>query len=144
MQNRGCGFVLEEGHPNVVNGGKRPFHTIIPGFVTQESQALMSFGVMGGNMQPQGHVQLLLRMFDYGQNPQTACDAPRWFVDEDFCIALEPGFSPTISKELKNRGHEILEDAPEFLFGGAQVIYCLQDGYCAASDPRKDGQAVGY
>jgi len=144
MQNRGCGFVLEEGHPNAVDGGKRPFHTIIPGFVSQESQALMSFGVMGGPMQPQGHVQLLIRMADYGQNPQTACDAPRWFVDENFCIALEPGFPPSISEELINRGHRILEDSPEFLFGGAQVIYCLEDGYCAASDPRKDGQAVGY
>ena len=76
LQNRGCGFVIEPGHPNCVEGGKRPFHTIIPGFVTRDNQALMSFGVMGGNMQPQGHVQMMVRIFDYIQNPQTACDAP--------------------------------------------------------------------
>jgi gamma-glutamyltranspeptidase/glutathione hydrolase len=144
LQNRGCGFVLEPGHPNCVEGGKRPFHTIIPGFVTRDNQALMSFGVMGGNMQPQGHVQMMVRIFDYIQNPQTASDAPRWFVDENFRIALEPGFPPQVVDELKRRGHAIVENPPTYLFGGAQLIYCLENGYCAASDHRKDGQALGF
>ena len=144
FQNRGWGFVLDEGHPNCVDGGKRPFHTIIPAFVTHDDQPLMSFGVMGGHMQPQGHVQMMVRIFDYGQNPQAACDAPRWFVDTDFSIALEPGFSPEVVEELKNRGHKLIDNAPRFLFGGGQLIYRLENGYCAASDLRKDGQAVGW
>ena len=144
MQNRGLGFVVKQGHPNCVDGGKRPFHTIIPGFVTRDNQPLVSFGVMGGSMQPQGHVQMMVRIIGYGQNPQTACDAPRWFVDENFNIALENGFSPRVVNELKQRGHTIIKDPPTHMFGGAQVIHRLENGYCAASDPRKDGQAVGY
>ena len=144
MQNRGRGFVLEPGHPNCVDGHKRPFHTIIPGFVTKDGQALMSFGVMGGSMQAQGHVQMMVRIFDYHQNPQSACDAPRWRLDEKFQVALESGFPPDTIAELKARGQNIIEDSPSHVFGGAQLIYRLEDGYCAASDHRKDGQAVGY
>jgi len=144
MQNRGYGFVLEQGHPNCVDGHKRPFQTIIPGFVTRDGQALMSFGVMGGSMQAQGHVQMMLRIFDYNQNPQAACDAPRWHVAENFQVALEPGTSPDVIRDLKARGQNIVDDPPFHLFGGAQLIYKLEDGYCAASDHRKDGQAVGY
>jgi len=144
MQNRGLGFVLKLGHPNCVAGGKRPYHTIIPGFVTRDNQPLISFGVMGGSMQPQGHVQMMVRVFGYGQNPQTACDAPRWHVDENFNIALEAGFSPRVVSELEQRGHTIIKDSPTHMFGGAQVIHRLENGYCAASDPRKDGQAAGY
>ena len=147
LQNRGCGFVVEQGHPNCVDGGKRPYHTIIPGFVTQNDRPLMSFGVMGGHMQPQGHVQMMVRVFDYGQNPQAACDAPRWIVNTDSSIGLEPGFSPQLIKELKARGHNIIsnEYASNYgVFGGAQLIFCLEHGYCAASDPRKDGQALGF
>ena len=147
LQNRGCGFVVEQGHPNCVDGGKRPYHTIIPGFVTQNDRPLMSFGVMGGHMQPQGHVQMMVRIFDYGQNPQAACDAPRWIVNTDSSIGLEPGFSPQLIKELKTRGHNIISNkyASNYgVFGGAQLIFCLEHGYCAASDPRKDGQALGF
>ncbi len=144
MQNRGLGFVLTPGHPNCVAGGKRPYHTIIPGFVTHKNRPLLSFGVMGGSMQPQGHAQMMVRIFGYGQNPQAACDAPRWHADENFNIALEAGFSPRAAGELEQRGHRIIKDPPTHMFGGAQVIHCLQIGYCAASDPRKDGQAVGY
>ena len=147
MQNRACGFVIEEGHPNCVDGAKRPYHTIIPGFVTQNGRPLMSFGVMGGHMQPQGHVQMMVRIFDYGQNPQAACDGPRWIVNQDFSIGLEAGFSDRVTGELKKRGHNIEPEAPAFLsggLGGAQLVYCLEDGYCAASDPRKDGQALGF
>ncbi|SVE58201.1 uncharacterized protein METZ01_LOCUS511055, partial [marine metagenome] len=78
LQNRSSGFTLEENHPNQVGGGKRPFHTIISAFVTRDGMPLISHGVMGGHMQPQGHAQMMVRLFDYGQNPQTVLDAPRW------------------------------------------------------------------
>jgi gamma-glutamyltranspeptidase/glutathione hydrolase len=87
---------------------------------------------------------MMVRMFDYNQNPQSACDAPRWRVDEDLSVAVEPGFSEPVISDLKKRGHAIIEDATIFHYGGSQAIYCLPYGYCAASDPRKDGQAVGY
>jgi len=99
---------------------------------------------MGGHMQAQGHVQMMVRIFDYGQNPQAACDAPRWYVEEDFQVGLEPGFPNTLREELQRRGHRVMDQAPGHLFGGAQLIFCLENGYCAASDARKDGQAVGY
>ncbi|MHC4778793.1 MAG: gamma-glutamyltransferase family protein, partial [Planctomycetota bacterium] len=92
LQNRGFGFTLSKSHPNRVQGGKRPFHTIIPAFVTRGGSPVMSFGVMGGHMQAQGHVQMMVRIFGHGQNPQAASDAPRWQVLEDFRIAFEEGF----------------------------------------------------
>jgi gamma-glutamyltranspeptidase/glutathione hydrolase len=144
LQNRGRGFVLAEGHPNQVGGGKRPFQTIIPGFVTRNGRPLMSFGVMGAHMQPQGHVQMMVRIFDHGQNPQAACDAPRWHVAPDGRVELEPGFSPAVAEGLREKGHPVGTNAPTSLFGGGQLIYRLADGYAAASDKRKDGQAVGF
>lgn len=148
LQNRGEGFTLKPGHPNQVAGGKLPFHTIIPGFVTQNGAPLMSFGVMGGPMQPQGHVQMLVRIFDYGQNTQAAIDGPRWFVDDNFDLYLEPGFDSETVAQLRTRGHTVHEAQSPALFGGAQLIYRLVDNtliwYCAGSDWRKDGQAVGY
>lgn len=144
LQNRGSGFVLESGHPNQVGGGKRPYHTIIPGFVTRAGKPLLSFGVMGGHMQPQGHVQMLVRLCDYEQNPQAAVDAPRWHVTEDFQLLLEEGISQRVREELADRGHRIADAPNRGVFGGGQLIYRLEDGYCAASDPRKDGMAVGY
>ncbi|MBU2055639.1 MAG: gamma-glutamyltransferase family protein [Proteobacteria bacterium] len=144
MQNRGAGFTLQPGHPNCVGGGKRPFHTIIPGFVMKDGAPLMSFGVMGAHMQAQGHLQMMTRIFAYGQNPQAAADAPRWYVAEDSVLSLEAGFGPDVREELKRRGHRLTDEAATSLFGGAQLVYCLPDGYCAASDPRKDGQAVGF
>jgi gamma-glutamyltranspeptidase/glutathione hydrolase len=143
LQNRGAGFTLEAGHPNCVDGAKRPFHTIIPGFVIKNGAPLMSFGVMGAHMQAQGHLQMMIRIVLGSQNPQAAADAPRWFLTEESHLALEPGFSHPIRAELQRRGH-LLTSAPTPVFGGAQIIYRLPDGYCAASDPRKDGQAVGY
>jgi gamma-glutamyltranspeptidase/glutathione hydrolase len=107
LQNRGLGFVLAQGHPNCVGSGKRPFHTIIPGFVTQDGQPLMSFGVMGAHMQSQGHVQMMVRIFDHGQNPQAACDAPRWYVAPDASVDLEPGFPPAVAEGLRKRGHMV-------------------------------------
>ncbi|MCL5809047.1 MAG: gamma-glutamyltransferase family protein [Deltaproteobacteria bacterium] len=144
FQNRGLAFTLEEGHPNGVAGGKRPYHTIIPGFVMKEGDPLMSFGVMGAHMQAQGHVQMMVRVIAGGQNPQAAADAPRWYLTEDSLLALEKGFSPSLREELRNRGHLLAPDTPSSVFGGAQLIYRLPGGYCGASDPRKDGQAVGF
>jgi len=150
LQNRGAGFTLKPRHPNAVAGGKRPFHTIIPAFVMKDGKPWMSFGVMGGHMQPQGHVQMMVRIFDYGQNPQTASDAPRWYVEESLTeLSLEPGFAPEEMAELRRRGHNVTANLPPNRFGGAQLIYRLesddrQTGYCAGTDWRKDGQAGGY
>ena len=135
MQNRGAGFVLEAGHPNAVAPGKRPFHTIIPGFVTREGLPALSFGVMGGHMQHQGHVQMVTRIFDHGENPQAASDAPRWHVTPDFEVALEQGYDIEVARDLADRGHRVSMVPGEGLFGGAQLIYRLEDGYCAASGP---------
>ncbi len=145
LQNRGACFRLEAGHPNRVAGGKRPYHTIIPGFLTREGRPALSFGVMGGHMQPQGHVQMVVRLVDYGQNPQTASDAPRWYIEENLTdLSLEPGFAPDVVAELRRRGHHVTPNLPPGRFGGAQLIYRLDDGYCAGTDWRKDGQAVGF
>jgi gamma-glutamyltranspeptidase/glutathione hydrolase len=143
LQNRGYGFVLTPGHPNEVGPRKRPFHTIIPGFVTQAGQPVMSFGVMGGAFQAQGHVQMIVRIFEYGQNPQAAIDAPRWQVLDGRRVLVESGISEAVLDNLKSRGHEIEIGLPTE-FGGAQVIYRLDRGYLAASEGRKDGQAVGF
>lgn len=144
LQNRARGFTLEKDHPNEVGGGKRPYHTIIPGFVTRNGQPVLSFGVMGGYMQPQGHMQMVVRLFDYGQNPQAACDAPRWHIAEDGRISLENGNPAHIGKELTRRGHSIVDEDPYWGYGGAQLILRNGVAYCAASDPRKDGQAVAF
>jgi gamma-glutamyltranspeptidase / glutathione hydrolase len=114
----------------------------MPGFLLRNGQAAMSFGVMGGHMQPQGHVQLVLRTVLHRQNPQTICDAPRWYLGEQSEVALEPEFGSELERNLRARGHRIVEAPARLLFGGAQAIYRLTDGYCAGSDPRKDGQAV--
>jgi gamma-glutamyltranspeptidase / glutathione hydrolase len=147
MQNRGHGFVLEAGHPNQVAAGKRPFQTIIPGFLTDlANKPLMSFGVMGGHMQAQGHVQMVTRMCDYDQNPQSASDAPRWIVNPDGSVGLEDALKASIGAALEGMGHKIAPaEAVNFAFGGAQLIWRLgDDGYVAGSDHRKDGGAVGY
>jgi gamma-glutamyltranspeptidase / glutathione hydrolase len=143
LQNRGLGFSLEPDHPNVVAGGVRPYHTIMPGFMLRGSRATMSFGVMGGHMQPQGHVQLAVRSVLFRQNPQAACDGPRFYLDHDSSVALEPELPKAVRVSLAARGHRLVSDPPRLLFGGAQAIYALGDHYCAGSDPRKDGQAVG-
>lgn len=143
LHNRGLGFSLDPDHPNVVAPGARPYHTIMPGFVLRDGRALMSFGVMGAHMQPQGHVQLAVRTLVHRQNPQAACDAPRWYLNEQSEVGLEPDFPASVRASLVARGHRVLDSAPQVSFGGAQAIYRLDEGYCAGSDPRKDGQAVG-
>ncbi|MYK28557.1 MAG: gamma-glutamyltransferase family protein [Gammaproteobacteria bacterium] len=144
MQNRGAGFVLDPGHPNCVAPGKRPYHTIIPGFVTGGGEPLASFGVMGGHMQHQGHVQMVRRLFDHGQNPQAASDAPRWHVYPDFSVGLEAGFDPSVAEELGARGHQVRFEPREFIFGGAQLIIKTEHGYVGGSDHRKEGLAAGF
>lgn len=144
MQNRGACFVLTPGHPNRVAGGKKPYHTIIPGFVTRDGKPLMAFGVMGGHMQPQGHLQMVVRCFVYDQNPQAASDAPRWQCTPEGALMLERGFDPGVAAELARRGHTLMTDANEINFGGAQLILKTEGGYVAGSDHRKDGQAVGF
>jgi gamma-glutamyltranspeptidase/glutathione hydrolase len=145
LQNRGYGFTLERGHANEVGPRKRPFHTIIPGFLTRDGQPVMSFGVMGGNMQPQGHIQMVIRLVDYRQNPQSCADAPRWIVNNDFSISLESRVASSVQEELTRRGHRIVKNqSTDWGFGGAQLIHRMDDGYCGGTDPRKDGQAVGF
>jgi len=143
LNNRGHGFRVQEGHANCVAGGKKPYHTIIPGFVMHDGQPLMAFGVMGAHMQAQGHVQMVTRMFDYGQNPQAASDAPRWHVMDGNGLALEKGFSTSVIDGLEGRGHQIITGEND-IFGGAQLILKSGNHYIAGSDHRKDGQAVGY
>lgn len=147
MQNRGAGFTLEVGHPNCVAPGKRPFHTIIPGFLMKDGAPLMSFGVMGGPMQAQGHLQMTLRTQLWGQDVQTAADAPRWRVVEGLEVACEMAIEAQTVTRLRELGHEITLESPDnaFGFGGAQLVQRLPDGgYGAGSDPRKDGQAAGF
>ncbi|MHC4419387.1 MAG: gamma-glutamyltransferase family protein [Planctomycetota bacterium] len=145
LQNRGACFTLEKGHPNEAAPGKRPYHTIIPGFVTRGEKPVMSFGVMGGLMQPQGHAQVLIRIADYGQNPQAALDAPRWRVEGGLEVVIEPGFEPRVYDELRGMGHVVkIADARTVAHGRGQVAFKLDGGYLAASDLRSDGQAVGF
>jgi gamma-glutamyltranspeptidase/glutathione hydrolase len=144
MQNRGVGFSLDPAHPNCVGPGKRPFHTIIPGFVTEEGAPRLAFGVMGGHMQHQGHFQMVQRIFDHGENPQAASDAPRWHVHPDFSISLETGFPEGVASGLAELGHRVRYESAEHLFGGAQLVLKTGDGYVAGSDHRKEGQAAGF
>ena len=148
LQNRGHGFTLESGSDNLVGPGKRPFHTIIPAFLTKDGQALMSYGVMGGDIQPQGHLQTLVRMLDYRQHPQAACDAPRWRCGGGV-VNAERGFDPATAQGLRDLGHRVEPFADSYLdYGAGQFIWRLGDpavdGYVAASDSRRDGLAAGY
>jgi gamma-glutamyltranspeptidase/glutathione hydrolase len=149
LQNRGVGFSMDASSPNVVAPGKRPFHTIIPGFLSRDGHPVMSFGVMGGDMQPQGHLQTLVRMLDFDQQPQAACCAPRWKVNRDFTLDVEASMDPEVVKGLAALGHQLKSvDDPYMDFGSGQFIWRLsqdlEDGYVAASDSRRDGQAVGF
>ena len=147
MQNRGAGFSLDPASQNIVGPSKRPFHTIIPGFLMGPDGPLMSFGVMGGPMQAQGHVQMVLRTQIWGQDPQMAADAPRWRFVAGREVAVEDTMDAGMLDALRALGHDLSLEAPDnaFGFGGAQLICRLEDGgYAAGSDPRKDGAAVGF
>ena len=152
LQNRGFGFSTDPAganRANLVAPGKRPFHTIIPAFVTKDGQPVMSYGVMGANMQPQGHMQTLVRMLDHGQNPQMACDAPRWRFNAGLSINVEASMQPATVQGLQALGHriDVLQDSYQD-FGAGQFIWRMGDpkvhGYLAASDARRDGLAAGF
>ncbi|MGE3346809.1 MAG: gamma-glutamyltransferase family protein [Ramlibacter sp.] len=152
LQNRGHAFSVQasaHNPANLVAPGKRPFHTIIPAFLTRDGQPVMSYGVMGANMQPQGHMQTLVRMLDYGQNPQAACDAPRWRYNEGLEINVEQQMNLATVQGLAQRGHvmEVISDNYQD-FGAGQFIWRAGDpkveGYVAASDARRDGLVAGF
>jgi len=149
LQNRGAAFSLDPQHPNCVAPGKLPFHTIIPAMLTRGGATQMAFGVMGGNMQPQGHVQVLTRMLLARQQPQAACDAPRWKWNAGLDVELEGRMPIEVAAELQRRGHRIVQGDDSYMdFGAGQLIWRLGDpsvdGYVAASDSRRDGQACGF
>jgi len=146
LQNRGAGFSLQPGHPNQLAGGKRPFHTILPGLLlSAEGQGVGAFGWMGGQMQPQGHVQLVSGLAE-GRAPQQVLDAPRWRWLDAGRVALEWGFDPAVARDLRERGHQVQESVPPWHFGGAQLVMRSGGGsgpsWIGASDRRKDGGVV--
>ncbi|PKM01983.1 MAG: gamma-glutamyltransferase, partial [Gammaproteobacteria bacterium HGW-Gammaproteobacteria-7] len=157
LQDRGEQFVLKEGHPNSFEPGKRPFHTIIPAFITRDGKPWVSFGLMGGAMQPQGHAQIVMNLVDFGMNLQEAGDAPRIHHDgstdpagqltemtDGGVLNLESGFAPITRRELTRMGHRVQETIG--IFGGYQAIARDPENsvYYGASESRKDGQAAGY
>lgn len=141
LHNRGRGFTLEAGHPNQIAPNKRPFHTIMPGFLSHNGQPLGAFGVMGGPMQPQGHLQVVSNLVDYGMNPQAALDAPRWQFTRGNLVMLEPSVPQTVIQELLLRGHRL---QPGNFFGRGQVILSRNGILVAASEPRADGLALAW
>ncbi len=146
LQNRGAGFSMEKSSPNVIGPSKRPFHTIIPAFLMQDNEPLMSFGVMGGPMQAQGHLQMSLRTQLWAQDPQMAIDAPRWRVTKGLEVACEATMNHKIVDKLKDMGHQVTLEAPDnaFGFGGAQLILKRGNGaYIGGSESRKDGYVGG-
>jgi gamma-glutamyltranspeptidase/glutathione hydrolase len=143
FQNRGAGFSLAEGHPNEAAGGKRPMHTIIPAMLKRNGKLVMPFGVMGGAYQPAGHARILTNVVDYGMHPQQAIDAPRSFPDGPQ-LMVERGYAPAVREALAAKGHDVA--TPDSALGGAQAILIDDESGVlqGASDPRKDGCALGY
>jgi len=142
LQNRGAGFTLEEGHANELKGGKRPMHTIIPGMIRENGKVIMPFGVMGGAYQPCGHARFASNLQDFGMDVQSAIDAPRAFSDQGV-LKVERGYPDAIRAQLSDMGHKV--EIPDVALGGAQAILMRPDGMLeGASDPRKDGCALGY
>jgi gamma-glutamyltranspeptidase/glutathione hydrolase len=155
LQDRGALFSLDPLHPNVFEPGKRPFHTIIPAFVMKDGKPWLSFGVMGGSMQPQGHVQILVNMIDFGMNTQEAGDAPRIrhtgssqptdeVMTDGGTIYLESGYTDAVREQLEEMGHKLSTGSTSY--GGYQAIRrdATRGVYYGASESRKDGQAAGY
>ncbi|SEN83019.1 gamma-glutamyltransferase 2. Threonine peptidase. MEROPS family T03 [Gemmobacter aquatilis] len=142
FQNRGAGFSLTPGHPNEAGGGKRPMHTIIPGMIAAGGRVTLPFGVMGGAYQPCGHARFVTNLVDYGMDLQSAIDAPRCFAAPEG-MKVESGYAPETRAALAAMGHSVI--APEEPIGGAQAIHIHDSGVLeGASDPRKDGCALGY
>lgn len=147
LQNRGAAFTLDPEHVNTVAPGKRPFHTIIPGFVMNaDGTPLMAFGLMGGPMQAQGHLQMMMRILRYKQNPQAAANAPRWRIEAGLQVSVERAFDQQVAQALRAKGHAIDFEDPNgvFAFGGAQIIQRTRHCYVGGTDPRKDGLIAAY
>ena len=154
LQDRGELFSLEDGHANVYAPGKRPFQTIIPAFITKDGKPWVSFGLMGGGMQPQGHVQIVMNLIDFGMNLQEAGDAPRLYwesvqeptggtMTDGGTVHLESGFGWPVIRGLQQKGHQVQWALGPY--GGYQAIQKTDNGvYIGASEARKDGQAAGY
>lgn len=142
LHNRGNGFVVDPAHPNCVAPSKRPFHTIIPAFLTRNGQPLGPFGVMGAPMQPQGHIQVVVNMTDYGMNPQAALDAPRWRFLEGNSVLLEQAVPRHVASGLGDRGHAVQVSPEVGLFGKGQAVLRYEEALVAASEPRADGIAI--
>jgi len=143
LQNRGASFSLDPDHPNRLEPGKRPFHTLIPGLARFDENDWAAFGVMGGYMQPQGHVQLLSHLLDDELPLQRALDEPRWRYREDGTLAVEGQFDGRLATKLVRKGHDVRILEPR-LFGGAQIVRNQDGTLSAATEPRKDGNATGY
>ena len=145
LQNRAAGFSTQANHPNCVDGNKFPFHTIIPGFITSDGQPVSSFGVMGGDMQAQGHLQLFRSLAKQSINPQSIVNAPRWKLNKDGTLLVEETFGAEIVNGLESLGHKIRKiPYGTYDFGAAQIITKGTHGYTAGSEPRRDGQAVTF
>ncbi|MEO8285422.1 MAG: gamma-glutamyltransferase family protein [Chloroflexota bacterium] len=144
LQNRGANFSLDPSHPNHIEPGKRPYHTIIPGFLTRDGEAVGPYGVMGGFMQPQGHLQMVVNTVDYAMNPQASLDSPRWQWTSGKNIDIEADAAPAVIEGLRARGHQLTVMPPGGSFGRGQIIWRLPSGaYVAGSDKRADGYAAG-
>lgn len=145
LQNRGANFSLDPSHDNCLEPGMRPYHTIIPGFLSKAGRAVGPFGVMGGFVQPQGHLQMVVNSLDFGLNPQAALDAPRWQWTEGMTVEVEPGFPATIAAELELRGHRIKRSADNLHMGRGQMIWRDEHGVlCGGSEPRTDGCVAAW
>lgn len=139
LQNRGCDFSLDSSHANCLMPGKRTYHTIIPGFLMKNGNAVGPFGVKGGYMQPQGHVQTVMNMIDFGMNPQQALDAPRWMWIQGRSFAAEKGIDPAILYSLSAKGHDLRTESGHGMFGRGQIIVRMENGaLCGGTDPRAD------
>lgn len=145
LHNRGANFSLDEAHVNCLAPNKRPYHTIIPGFLTKDKKAVGPFGVMGGFMQPQGHMQVMMNMIDFHMNPQEALDAPRWQWTGGKRIMVERQFPFAITEKLLHLGHEIIVEPEDIEFGRGQMIVRNDDGVLAgATEPRADGVVAAW
>ena len=144
LNDRGFSFKLDGNHRNVLAGGKRPYHTIIPGFITKGGEALAAFGVMGEYMQPQGQLQVALNMLDSGMDAQTALDAPRWQWVGGMDVEVEPSYPEELAEALRARGHNVRRAADNLSFGRGQIILRRGDVLCGASEPRTDGFTAAW
>ena len=145
LHNRGHNFSLDPAHPNCLAPGKRPYHTIIPGFMTRGGEAVGAFGVMGGFMQPQGHVQMVMNTIDFQLNPQAALDAPRWEWDSGRGVYIERSTAEHLFRGLAARGHEVSWQNNRLAFGRGQIIWRHSDGVlCGGTEPRTDGAVAAW